>query len=135
MRNRCTASATTSSSGSGDVFTWVSPTRILVTDNRFSTIFKSQLASSRIPSNSSRRFSSVICGLSFNAVSASPMMLVSGVLKSCDTARRRFARMVSFSASTNSFSLSFKSWLCFLKRVVVVLVIDETRSMPRNVTG
>ena len=34
------------------------------------------------------------------------MMLVSGVRRSCETARRRLARSFSLSASASSFSLS-----------------------------
>ena len=57
-----------------------------------------------------------------------PTMLVKGVRISFDIARRRFARM-------DSFSVSMRSRSCFLICVVMALIITETVSMVRNVSG
>ena len=51
-------------------------------------------------------------------------MEVSGVRRSWETARRRFARIFSF-------SLSMRSCSCSLMRVVRVLVMMETASITR----
>ena len=51
-----------------------------------------------------------------------PMMPVSGVRRSWETALSKLARIVSFSAS-------IRMWFCSFKWVVVVLVIPEIRSM------
>ena len=57
-----------------------------------------------------------------------PTMLVSGVRISCDMARRRLARTASFSVSRRSFS-------CFLICVFIALIMMETVSMARKVSG
>ena len=51
-------------------------------------------------------------------------MEVSGVRRSWETARKRFARIFSF-------SLSMRSCSCFLMRVVRVLVMMDTTSITR----
>ena len=63
------------------------------------------------------------------------MMLVSGVRRSWETARRRLARSFSRSASASAFSLSAIACRCFLRVLVVVLVSSEIASMPIKVMG
>ena len=55
-------------------------------------------------------------------------MEVSGVRKSCETARSRSARILARSLSRRSMS-------CFFTTVVMALVLMETASMVAKVSG
>ena len=126
-RNLPTASATTSSTASGDF--WMEalspPTRVM--ERRFSTMRMSHWESSLMLSRSSRRLSSGRDSFS-SSTAAEPAMEVSGVRRSWETARRRSARILARSLSRRSLS-------CFLTTVVRALVLIDTASMVAKVSG
>ncbi len=62
-------------------------------------------------------------------------MLVSGVRRSWEMARRRFARIRSFSASFSFRSRSAIISSCRVSFVVMALVVMVMISMQTNVTG
>ena len=101
------------------------PTRVM--DSRFSTMRMSHSASSLTLVSSSRRLSGGSCSFS-SSTAAEPAMEVSGVRKSCETARSRSARILARSLSRRSMS-------CFFSTVVMALVLMETASMVAKVSG
>ena len=122
-----TASATTSSTASGDfcICAPSPPTRVI--DSRFSTILMSHSESSFTSASSSRRLSSGSSGLS-SITDAAPAIEVSGVRRSCDTERSRSARILARSPSILSRS-------CCFTFVVSALVLIDTVSMVTKVSG
>ena len=99
-----------------------------VMESRFSTMRMSHWASS-LTSRSSSLCCSVESVSPFSKMAeVLPTMLVSGVRISCDIARSRFARIVSRSASVRSRS-------CFLILVFIALMMSDTASIVRKVSG
>ena len=63
------------------------------------------------------------------------MMLVSGVRRSWETARKRLARIRSFSASLICRSRSAISCSCFFSRMIAALARSEIVSIKIKVIG
>ena len=64
-----------------------------------------------------------------------PMMLVSGVRRSWEIARSRFARIFSFSASISIFSRSASTRACVFMLLVMALVMLEIENIATKVIG
>ena len=99
-----------------------------VMDRRFSTMRQSHSASCLASSSSSFFCCLVSTSSPSSTVDIEPLIAVSGVRRSCDIARRRFARI--FSRSDSMCSLS-----CALRRAVSVEVAKPTASIVMNVSG
>ena len=126
---RVTASLTTSSTTCSSLwrlFSGSAPMRVML--RRFSTMFMSHSASER--ASYKRFFYSFSSRTPSSSVTAfiAPIMLVSGVRKSWEIARRRFARIFSLSASIRSCSL-------YLTLDVSILAIMDTPNIHKNVSG
>lgn len=63
------------------------------------------------------------------------MMLVSGVRRSWEIARSRFARIFSFSASISIFSRSASTRACVFMLLVMALVMLEIENIATKVIG
>ena len=132
---RIIASERTSSTGSEVLVTFAVSLLIRVTESRFSTMFKSQLESSRIW-RTSAFFSTSGRLLPFSRYTVlEPMMLVSGVRRSWEIARSRFARIFSFSASISIFSRSASTRACVFMLLVMALVMPEIENIATKVIG
>ena len=98
-------------------------------------MFKSQLESSRIW-RTSAFFSTSGRLLPFSRYTVlEPMMLVSGVRRSWEIARSRFARIFSFSASISIFSRSASTRACVFMLLVMALVMPEIENIATKVIG
>ena len=99
-RASSTRSSTSSTSASGRT----PPSSRRVTVRRFSTVSRSQRASSRIPASRRPRAASSSDGPASRRTSAVPAIEVSGVRRSCEMERRRSARVLWSRARTASSS-------------------------------